>query len=77
MPESLANKHPGNMNHALWFTTDYRILRLYVATEFPDENLLIMLNFILKVYAKMWFRIKRRPQVHMLNALRDFNDSRV
>ena len=76
MPESSANNHPGNMSHARWLTTTNRILRLYVATEAPDENLLIVTNFILKVHAEMGFKIKCRPQVqsgpthlfHILNA---------
>ena len=64
MPESLENKHHGNMSHACRLTTANRILRLYVATESPDANLLIMVKFLLRMYAKMWFRIKCRHQVH-------------
>ena len=77
VPESLAYKHPGNMSHASYLATTNRILRLYVAAESPDENLLITVNFMLKVYAQVWFRIKCRPQFqngpthlfHMLNAM--------
>ena len=85
VPESLAKRHPGNMSHARWLTTANRLLRLYVATESRDENLLLLVNFILKMYAEMWFRKKCIPQVQnglvnlflMLNAMRDFDDSRI
>ena len=78
VPENLANKHPRNMNHARWLATANSILRLYVATESLDVNLIIKITFISKMYADLWFRIKCRPQVesgpthlfHMLNALR-------
>ena len=80
MPESLAKRHPRNVSHARWLTTANRLIRLYVATESRDENLLLLVNFILKVYAEMWFRKKCILQVHndlvhlflMLNYLRDF-----
>ena len=61
------------------------ILMLYVATESPDENLLFTGNFMIKVYAEMWIRIKGRrhvqtgptQQFHMLNALRGWHDTRT
>ena len=58
VPESLAKRHPDNMSCARWLTTANRLLRLYVATESRDENLLWLVNFILKMYADMWFRKK-------------------
>ena len=66
-------------------TAASRVKRLCVATEFPDENLILIGKFILKVYAEMLFRMKSRPQVqngpahlfHMLNALRVLYDSLV
>ena len=61
--ESLANKHHCNMSHARWFTTAIMILRIYVDTESTDENLLIIVKLILKVYAEILFRLKCRPHV--------------
>jgi hypothetical protein len=59
--ESLAKKSPGIMVHSRWLTTANRILRLYVSTTDPSENLIILTVFIIKVYAPMWFNIKTRP----------------
>ena len=85
VPESIANKLPGFMCHARWLTSVKRMLRLYVATESLVDNILLLVNFISKVYAEMWFRIKCRQQVqdgparsfHELDAQRDLNDSRL
>ena len=82
---SLTNKHPGNMVHARWLTTANRIVRLYVATESPDENLLLLVKCTLKVYAEMWLRVRCKPRIQlcpaylfpMLNVLRDLDDSKI
>lgn len=55
---SLASKNPGKLSHARWLTTANRILRLYVASETPSESLGILVNYIMKVYAPFWFRVK-------------------
>ena len=65
MPECLANEHPGNMSHARRLKTANRVLRLYVATESSDENLLLMVNFIVKPQAQRG----TTHQFHMMNAL--------
>lgn len=59
--ENLSKKNPGKMVHSRWLTTGNRILRLYVSSLEPTENLLLLVNFILRVYAPMWFTIKTRP----------------
>lgn len=56
---SLANRNPGPINHARWLTTANRILRLYVGTKNPSNNLNILTVFVMKVYAPAWFSIKR------------------
>ena len=48
VPESLAKRYPGNMSHARCLTTANRLLKLYVATESLDENLLLLVSFLLK-----------------------------
>lgn len=60
--ERLAKRKPGKICHSRWLTTANSILRLYVATENPSENLATLTEFIIKVYAPMWFRIKTRPK---------------
>src|SRR6218665_1300699 len=38
-----------------------RSLRFYIATENPSEYLKTIAEFVLKVYAPMWFTIKSKP----------------
>lgn len=47
-PEYLFKEMP-NISNARWRTTFIRILRLYVQTEDPTNELKILVNFILKV----------------------------
>lgn len=60
----LAEKHPGVMSHARWLTTANRLLRLYIATENPSPNLVTLTEYIVKVYAPVWFDIKAKPLVY-------------
>ncbi|KAL4083484.1 hypothetical protein QTP88_028800 [Uroleucon formosanum] len=56
----LARTNPGKQAHSRWLITANRILRLYISTETPEENLITLTEFILKVYAPMWFHIKMK-----------------
>lgn len=56
--ENLANKSPGKMSHARWLTKANRILRLYISTPTPSTNLIILAQYIVKVYTPVWFQIK-------------------
>ena len=49
------------MSHARWLTTANRILRLYVATSNPHGPLILLAEFVMKVYARVWFCIKTKP----------------
>lgn len=55
----LASRNPGKMSHARWLTTANRLLRLYIASESPSDNLVTIATFIIRVYAPVWFSIKR------------------
>lgn len=55
----LANRQPGKMTHSRWLTSANRILRLYVSTLNPSENLKMLVNYVVKVYAPIWFLIKQ------------------
>jgi hypothetical protein len=59
--EALANTEPGKMSHARWLTTANRILRLYISTSQPSDELILLAEFVVKVYARIWFAIKTRP----------------
>lgn len=60
-PPSLAQVNPGKLNHARWLTTANRILRYYVGCSEPSDNLRHIVEFIMKVYCKMWFTIRANP----------------
>lgn len=57
----LSNRSPGKMSHARWLTKANRILRLYVATEIPTNELKQLAVFVVKVYSPIWFEIKLNP----------------
>lgn len=59
---SLARKSPGAIHHARWLTKANRILRLYVSTKTPGQDLRDLVNIIMKVYAPGWFWIKCNPK---------------
>jgi len=63
--ETLANKQPGPLIHSRWLTTSNRILRLYVSSTSPSVELLLLSDYILRVYAPVWFCIKLHPQCYM------------
>jgi hypothetical protein len=62
--DTIANKEPGTMVHSRWLTTTNRILLLYVSTESPPKELVILTDYILRVYASVWFHIKLEPQCY-------------
>lgn len=47
------------MAHSRWWTTVGTILRIYVATLNPSNNLIKLTEYIIKVYAPVWFSIKK------------------
>lgn len=63
--QSLKMRAPGALIHSRFLTTANRILRHYVSQEKPSKNLVTLVNFIIKVYAPMWFSIKSRENVRM------------
>lgn len=58
---NLASRSPGKMNIARWYTTANRILRLYVSTKKPVSLLVILVKYILQVYAPVMFNIISNP----------------
>ena len=65
LPDDLAKKSPGSLNHARWLTTANRILRLSVSIDEPSPNLITIVKFVMMAYIPMWFEIKCNPYVHM------------
>src|SRR6218665_3265107 len=53
-----AAQRPGPIVHSRWLTTANRILRLYVGSDDPSDNLKILVTFIMKVYGPVWFHVK-------------------
>lgn len=63
LTESLKAKVPGPIFLARWLTLACRILRIYVTIRKPSKSLRILAQFVVKVYAPMWFNVKMRPNV--------------
>ncbi|GBM15759.1 hypothetical protein AVEN_248553-1, partial [Araneus ventricosus] len=53
----LVKCQPGTLNLARWLTIANRILRLYISTSDPSNELITLVVFFLRVYAPSWFRI--------------------
>lgn len=72
---SLASRDPGKLAHSRWLTCANRILRLYIGTAKPSDNLKQLAIFIIKVYAPTWFDIKSMPSckhgpLHVFNMVK-------
>lgn len=59
--EALAHRDPGKVSHSRWLTTANRLLRLYIGTQSPSENLKTLVEYVVKVYTPLWFQIKCNP----------------
>lgn len=74
-PDKLVNKNPGLIHHARWLTKACRILRLYVSTEEPSQNLSVLVKYIIQVYVPVYFDIKYRNSckfgsIHFFNIIK-------
>lgn len=56
--KNLALRQPGTLIHSRWVIAANRILRLYVVTNEPSNNLMVLTECIMRVYAPIWFSIK-------------------
>ena len=54
----LAERRPGPVVHSRWLTTANRLLRLYISTDGPSANLIVLATYVVNVYAPIWFNIK-------------------
>ncbi|GBM45024.1 hypothetical protein AVEN_98875-1 [Araneus ventricosus] len=67
--ESLSKRNSGNVCHSSWLTAANRILRFYVAHEYPSEALFTLTTFISTVYAPMRFKIKMKPSLTAFSSI--------
>lgn len=58
-PPELANAKPGKIYNSRWLTKASRILRLYIGTSRPNAKLRNLVEFLMKVYAPVWFAIRK------------------
>jgi hypothetical protein len=56
--EKYVKRKPGPVNHSRWLTTATRILIIYTRTLSPSENLKVIVTFIVKSYAPIWFTVR-------------------
>ena len=59
----LAAQDPGTMSHARWVTMANAIVQKYIGTSNPSTQLKKLTEFIMRVYAPMWFFIKCNGKV--------------
>jgi hypothetical protein len=62
--KNLSTREPGKVAHSRWLTTANRLLRLYVSTSEPSRSLFTLVQYVIKVYAPLWFEIKLKPQCY-------------
>ena len=54
----ISDAKPGKVNSSRWVTTATNILCLYIQTEDPSDNLILLVKYVLRVYAPIIFQIK-------------------
>ena len=59
--DDLSNRSPGKMSHARWLAKANRILQLYISTSNPSNELKLLVEYCVKIYASVWFRTKTNP----------------
>ncbi|GBM07428.1 hypothetical protein AVEN_26496-1 [Araneus ventricosus] len=57
---SVTDNSPGELSYARWLIPANRLLWLYTGTPSPLQNLIILVNYVMLVYAPMWFEIKMK-----------------
>ncbi|GBM91708.1 hypothetical protein AVEN_14913-1 [Araneus ventricosus] len=57
---SVTDNSPGKLSHVRWLTSANRLLRLYIGTSNPSQNLIILVKYVMLVYAPMWFEKKMK-----------------
>lgn len=62
-PPDLAVRNPGPLCHSRWLTCANRVLRLFISQTSPTNEVKILVNYIMKTYAPVWFDIKRYQSV--------------
>ena len=62
VPDNFNTRLPGRLNHARWLTLVNRVMRLYITTEAPSNELKLLASFIVNSYAVVGFDIKKNSQ---------------
>lgn len=73
---NLASRCPGNLCHSRFLTTANRLCRLYISTTNPSQFLILLVKYILWVYAPAHFSIKSKSScifgsIHLANIIRN------
>lgn len=61
VPNKLAQKKPPKIHKARWLNLGSILLRIYVATSNPSQELKMLVEYIMKVYAPFWFLVRTKP----------------
>ncbi|GBO00273.1 hypothetical protein AVEN_16904-1 [Araneus ventricosus] len=60
---SMTDNSPGKLSHARWLTPANRLLWLYIGIPCPLQNLIILVKYVMLVYAPMGFEMKKRNRI--------------
>lgn len=63
--DSLVHVIPGPLVHSRFLTTALRVLRYHISIDHPSDKLMNIVNFIIKVYAPIWFEIRKNQSFKM------------
>lgn len=69
--QSLALRNLTKMAHYRWLTTANRILCLHISEDEPSETIVDIVNYIMKVYAPLWFGIMK--MIHFIEGAKYFH----
>ena len=61
VPNSLAGRVIGTLNHSRWLTRGIRTLARYARTKNPTKKFQRIVFFVLNLYAPCWIKIKSQP----------------
>lgn len=62
--DRLESSRPGPLNHGRFLTLACRVVRDYMTYSNPSDDIKILAEFVVKVYAPFWFSVKCHPHFH-------------
>ncbi|GBN74244.1 hypothetical protein AVEN_95791-1 [Araneus ventricosus] len=57
---NVTDNSPDKLSHERWLTSANCLLRFYIGSPCPSQNLIILVKYAMLVYAPMWFETKMK-----------------